>query len=50
MKKRRSLNTLAGPLVFLAVLAALTPVIGLKQAAAIATIFWMGLWLSLIHI
>ena len=44
MKKHRSLNVLSGPLLFLAVLLVLAPVIEFKQAAAIATIFWMGLW------
>lgn len=44
MKKHRSLNVLSGPLLFLAVLLILAPVIEFKQAAAIATIFWMGLW------
>ena len=44
MKKHRSLNVLSGPLLFLLVLLILAPVIEFKQAAAIATIFWMGLW------
>ena len=44
MKKHRSLNVLSGPLLFLAVLLVLATVIEFKQAAAIATIFWMGLW------
>lgn len=44
MKKHRSLNVLSGPLLFLVVLLLLAPVIEFKQAAAIATIFWMGLW------
>ena len=43
MKKHRSLNVLSGPLLFLLVLLILAPVIEFKQAAAIATIFWMGL-------
>ena len=44
MKKHRSLNVFSGPLLFLLVLLILAPVIEFKQAAAIATIFWMGLW------
>lgn len=44
MKKHRSLNVLSGPLLFLFILFILAPVIEFKQAAAIATIFWMGLW------
>ena len=44
MKKHRSLNVLSGPLLFLVVLLMLAPVIEFKQAAAIATIFWMGFW------
>ena len=44
MKKFRSLNTLAGPLLFLTVLLILAQIIPFKQAAAIATICWMGLW------
>ena len=44
MKKHRSLNVLSGPLLFLLVLLILAPIIEFKQAAAIATIFWMGLW------
>ena len=42
MKKHRSLNVLSGPLLFLTVLLVLAPVIEFKQAAAIATGFWMG--------
>ena len=44
MKKHRSLNVISGPLLFLVVLLVLAPIIEFKQAAAIATIFWMGLW------
>ena len=44
MKKHRSLNVISGPLLFLIVLLVLAPIIEFKQAAAIATIFWMGLW------
>ena len=44
MKKIRSLNTLSGPLLFAAVFFVLSQFITVKQAAAIATIFWMGLW------
>ena len=47
MKKHRSLNVLSGPLLFLLVVLILAPVIEFKQAAAIATIFWMGLWWGL---
>lgn len=44
MKKYRSLNTLTGPLLFFVVLLILAQLIPFKQAAAIATICWMGLW------
>ncbi|WP_405379349.1 SLC13 family permease [Phascolarctobacterium sp.] len=44
MKKIRSLNTLSGPLLFAVVFFVLSQFITIKQAAAIATIFWMGLW------
>lgn len=44
MKKRRSLNVISGPLLFAVVFGVLDLVIPAKQAAAIAAIFWMGLW------
>ena len=44
MKKYRSLNTLSGPILFFVVLGVLSQLISFKQAAAIATICWMGLW------
>lgn len=44
MKKRRSLNTLSGPLLFAVVFGILDIFIPPSQAAAIASIFWMGLW------
>ena len=44
MKKYRSLNTLSGPIMFFVVLGILSQLISFKQAAAIATICWMGLW------
>ena len=44
MKKHRSLNTLSGPILFFVVLGVLSQLISFKQAAAIATICWMGLW------
>ena len=44
MKKYRSLNTLSGPIFFFVVLGVLSQLISFKQAAAIATICWMGLW------
>lgn len=44
MKKRRSLNTLSGPLLFAVVFGILDIFIPPSQAAAIAAIFWMGLW------
>ncbi|MDO4922374.1 MAG: SLC13 family permease [Phascolarctobacterium sp.] len=44
MKRRRSLNVISGPLLFAAVFAILDIFIPAKQAAAIASIFWMGLW------
>ena len=44
MKKYRSLNTLSGPILFFVVLGVLSQLITFKQAAAIATICWMGMW------
>ena len=44
MKKHTLLNTLAGPILFFVVLGVLIQLISFKQAAAIATICWMGLW------
>ena len=44
MKKYSSLNTLSGPILFFVVLGILSQLISFKQAAAIATICWMGLW------
>lgn len=44
MKRRRSLNVISGPLLFAAVFLILDQFIPAKQAAAIASIFWMGLW------
>lgn len=44
MKKYRLINVLSGPLLFFLVWAVLIHLIDFKQAAAIATIFWMGLW------
>lgn len=44
MKRRRSLNVISGPLLFAAIFVILDIFIPAKQAAAIASIFWMGLW------
>ena len=44
MKRRRSLNVISGPLLFAVVFIVLDQFIPAKQAAAIAAIFWMGLW------
>lgn len=44
MKRRRSLNVISGPLLFATVFIVLDQFIPAKQAAAIASIFWMGLW------
>ncbi len=41
---KKTVQLLAGPLAFLAVLGVLTPLIDSKQAAALASIAWMGLW------
>lgn len=44
MKKRRSLNILIGPVLFLFSLVVLSMVIEFKQAVAMATVLWMGTW------